>query len=100
MLCGCCVLVGLVSSFTTGAIIQRTKKFRLMMRISCFGCAFIAFLAIWTFKVATDSALICVNIISIGIVMVPIIPISINFSSELTFPIEPTVVTGTLMMVG
>jgi hypothetical protein len=36
----------------------------------------------------------------IGVVIVPIIPVGINFSGELTFPIEPTVVTGTLMMVG
>lgn len=36
----------------------------------------------------------------IGVVIVPIIPVGINFSAELTFPIEPTVVTGTLMMVG
>jgi hypothetical protein len=44
--------------------------------------------------------MIAINISTMGIVLVPIIPIGINFSSELTFPIEPTVVTGTLMMTG
>ena len=43
---------------------------------------------------------ISINILLMGILIVPIIPIGINFSSELTFPIEPTVITGTLMMVG
>ncbi len=32
--------------------------------------------------------------------MVPIIPIGINFASELTFPQEPTVVTGFVLMAG
>lgn len=58
------------------------------------------FFCVFTFAKSTDSILISINILCVGFVVVPMIPIGINFSSELTFPIEPTVITGTLMMVG
>jgi len=70
------------------------------MRISCFGCLIIMIIAIFTFAKRTDGVLISLNIMAMGFVIVPIIPIGINFSSELTFPIEPTVITGTLLMLG
>jgi hypothetical protein len=43
---------------------------------------------------------VLVNFILLGIVMVPIIPVSINFGSELTFPIAPILSNGILLMVG
>lgn len=39
-----------------------------------------------------------VNIFVAGILIVPIIPISLNFASELTFPQSPAVITGFLLM--
>lgn len=71
-----------------------------MMRISTIGCTICFLFAIFTFNRKTDAVLISINTLILGIFIVPIIPIGINFSSELTFPIEPTVITGTLMMVG
>lgn len=71
-----------------------------MMRLSCFGCLVVFVLAVFTFARGTDGVLISINIMIMGLFIVPIIPIGINFSSELTFPIEPTVITGTLLMVG
>jgi hypothetical protein len=40
------------------------------------------------------------NFILLGMVMVPIIPVSMNFGSELTFPIAPILTNGILLMVG
>lgn len=57
-------------------------------------------MAIVTFSIYSDELFISINMLILGCFLVPIIPISINFSSELTFPIEATVITGTLMMVG
>lgn len=42
--------------------------------------------------------MILVNTILLGIFLLPIIPIGLNFSQELTFPIEPSVINGLLMM--
>ena len=44
--------------------------------------------------------LIYVNIFTAGTLIVPIVPIGLNFSSELTFPQAPTVVTGFVLMTG
>ena len=59
-----------------------------MMRISCFGCLAEMLFACYTFHKQTDVTLISANISTLGIVLVPMIPIG------------PTVVTGTLMMTG
>ena len=40
------------------------------------------------------------NFVVLGIFMVPIIPVSMNFGSELTFPIAPILTNGILLMVG
>ncbi len=36
----------------------------------------------------------------LGMFMVPIIPVSMNFGSELTFPLSPAMTNGSLLMVG
>ena len=69
------------------------------MRFSCIGTAVIGSSLTYLFT-TNKRDLIAANVIMIGVVIVPIIPVGINFSGELTFPIEPTVATGTLMMTG
>ena len=44
--------------------------------------------------------LIYINIFVAGSLIVPIIPISLNFASELTFPQAPAVITGFVLMAG
>ena len=41
-----------------------------------------------------------VNLMLLGMFMVPIIPVSMNFGSELTFPLSPAMTNGSLLMVG
>ena len=69
------------------------------MRFSCIGTAIVLVSGAYFFTTQLNDVII-VQTLMIGVVIVPIIPVGINFSAELTFPIEPTVVTGTLMMVG
>lgn len=71
-----------------------------MMQLSCFGCLILMTIAIFTFAAYTDAVMISINVMVMGFAIVPIIPIGINFSSELTFPIDPPVITGTLLMTG
>ncbi len=42
--------------------------------------------------------LISINVVLGAALLVPIIPVGIDFCGELTFPIEPTVCTGFLLM--
>jgi len=70
-----------------------------MLRFSCIGTAVLG--CFLTFFYATGKTdLIAANLLLTGLAIVPVIPVGIDFSGELTFPIEPTVVTGTLMMAG
>ena len=99
IICGATTVVGLMMSFGSGILIQRKQKFRAMMRFSCIGTAVVGLSLTYLFT-TNRTDLIAANVIMIGVVIVPIIPVGINFSGELTFPIEPTVATGTLMMTG
>lgn len=40
------------------------------------------------------------NLGFLGIFMVPIIPVAMNFASEITFPIAPAMTNGWLLMIG
>ena len=99
IVCGLTTVLGLAMSFVSGMLIQRKQLFRTMMRFSCFGTAIILISGAYVFTTQLNDVIV-VQTLMIGVVIVPIIPVGINFSAELTFPIEPTVVTGTLMMVG
>ncbi len=35
-----------------------------------------------------------------GVTLVPAVPVLVNFAGEITFPQEPTVITGFMLMVG
>ena len=41
-----------------------------------------------------------VNLMLLGMFMVPIIPVSMNFASEITFPLSPAMTNGWLLMIG
>ena len=47
-----------------------------------------------------SKSLILLNAVLFGISVIPIVPVLINFSSEITFPQEPTVITGLMLMMG
>jgi MFS family permease len=68
-----------------GFILKKTKKNRLLLRICCVGTLLALALTFYTLQQPL-MWLIYLNIFLIGFLMVPIIPIGINFASELTFP--------------
>lgn len=68
-----------------------------MVRISAFGVLIFMAIALFTFQ-TKSLVLISVNVVVGAALLVPIIPVGIDFCGELTFPIEPTVCTGFLLM--
>ena len=44
--------------------------------------------------------LVGVDLVFLGSFLVPIIPVSMNFASELTFPLAPAATNGILLMMG
>ena len=69
----------------------------LLLRISTFGTLILACAAIGTFF-TKDVLIVAINMITCAAFLIPIIPLAIDFASELTFPIEETVTTGFLLM--
>jgi hypothetical protein len=69
------------------------------MRAVCLGVTIAAILAEITIP-AENKVIVLVNLIILGIFLVPIIPVSMNFGSELTFPMAPALTNGLLLMVG
>ena len=80
-----------------GFILNRYHKYLLMIKISAIGSFFLVGLALLTFQTKNVS-LISANMIVAAVCLVPVIPVGIDFSAELTFPIEETVCTGFLLM--
>lgn len=68
-----------------------------MIRISSFGTFLLVGVAIGTF-ISRLEIIVSINMIVAAFCLVPIIPVSIDFATELTFPIEETVCTGFLLM--
>jgi len=91
------ILVGVVTSVVTGFVLNKWHKYVLMVRLSAFGS--LIMLGISIYAVYIDNALfIAVSLILAAVALIPIIPVGIDFASELTFPYEETVVTGFLLM--
>lgn len=91
------ILMGVVASMIAGVILNKYHKYMLMIRLACFGTAIILGLSLLTYG-TKNVDLISVNMIAGAMCMVPLIPVSIDFSAELTFPQDETVTTGFLLM--
>ena len=47
-----------------------------------------------------DQVIVGLNLMFLGMFMVPIIPVSMNFASEISFPLAPAMTNGWLLMIG
>ena len=81
----------------TGFILNRFHKYALMVRISAFGTAILLGVSIYAVLIQ-NGLFLAVTLILAAVALIPIIPVGIDFASELTFPYEETVVTGFLLM--
>lgn len=69
---------GMVSSILAGALVQKYHNYKLMLLISTWGTAGCFFLAIFTYS-TKNLGLIIANTFATGFLMLPIIPIGMNF---------------------
>ena len=91
------ILVGVITSMITGFILNRFHKYVLMVRISAFGTLIMLGASIYAVYLQ-NGLWIVITLVSAAVALIPIIPVGIDFASELTFPYEETVVTGFLLM--
>ena len=69
------------------------------MRAVCLGVSLMGVMIEFTLP-AENKVLVLINLIFLGIFLVPIIPVSMNFGAEITFPMPPQLTNGLLLMVG
>ena len=58
------------------------------MRAICLGVAIAGIMVEFTLP-AENKIVVLINVIILGIFLVPIIPVSMNFGAEITFPMAP-----------
>lgn len=91
------ILVGVITSMMAGFILNRFHKYVLMVRISAFGTLIMLGVSIYAVYLQ-NKLYIMISLVLAAVALIPIIPVGIDFASELTFPYEETVVTGFLLM--
>lgn len=97
---GACVsIVGVISSLVVGGVLQKTQKYLITTRLICVMVTLMVAVAIFTVPSGNHVA-VGVNLMFLGMFMVPIIPVSMNFASEITFPLAPAMTNGWLLMIG
>jgi len=92
---GIFIIVGVVSSIISGAVIDKNPQYLFLFRIICVGST-IMFATLIPVLPYGNKWLLGVNVALAGAVLVPIMPIGIGFACELTFPMEATVTNGIL----
>ena len=93
------VIAGVVSSLSTAIMLKKTQKYLLTLRIVCFGVCASIFCLPFANKTG-NFYLVLANAILFGICLVPIIPTSMGFAAELTFPMPAATTNGLLLMGG
>ena len=81
----------------TGWILNRWHKYVVIVRILAWLTFILTACASATFA-TKDVLIVGVSFVVCSCFMIPIIPVSIDFASELTFPNDGAVVTGFLLM--
>lgn len=80
-------IFGVISSMFTGALINKYHRYKFLLRVYTTGC-FVLFLILLGMFQTENVVLVSINLILVACCLIPIIPTSIDFSSELTYPIE------------
>jgi FLVCR family feline leukemia virus subgroup C receptor-related protein len=79
------ITMGVAASMVAGIVLNKYHKYLLMTRLAAFGTFILLGTALITYQ-TRNVTLITVNMIIAAACMVPVIPVSIDFAGELTFP--------------
>ena len=87
----------MIGSFIFSSIIDKTAKYQLMLKIVCFiGIIAIPFTYL---SLRPDNRIwFSVNLVFLGIAVIPCIPIAYSYSVELTYPVSEAMSNGMMIM--
>lgn len=91
------ICIGVISSMISGCILHKWHNYVMLVRISAWGSFIFVSIGMGSYY-TKDPLIVAIFIIIAATCIIPIIPISIDFATEMTFPIEETACTGFMLM--
>ena len=82
---GIYIVSGVIGSFMMSTFIDRTQKFKLVTRIITFGAILATALTFFTLP-SSNMGLFGSNMSLLGLMQIPLAPVSYAFAVELTYP--------------
>ena len=92
------VLAGTIGAIVVGLILDKTRKYLLLLRVVCWASCIGSFTLIYT--MAASFILCLINLTLLGAFMIPVLVIGYSFAVELTHPISPALVNGFMISCG
>lgn len=92
-------ILGIFSSVIAAVLLQKYQRFSLSLKLIC-GTTFVCGISSMITIPIGNIWITGITIIILGIGLVPISPVGMNFASELTFPTPAASTNGLLLMVG
>ena len=93
------ILAGVVGIFVFGFIMDKYKKFLLLFRVVGFGTTICAGAAIYVIPAGSPWPTLILVLVA-GVCVLPVIPVCISFSAEVTFPLDAGMTNGLLQLSG
>jgi MFS family permease len=92
------ILSGVVGSFIYGIILDKYNKYKLVLCILCFSSIGAITMAMFILPLG-NVPLFALNLMIVGVSVIPIIPVSYGFAVELTYPLSEAMSNGMMIMV-
>ena len=96
---GMTTIIGVIASFSAAVYLKRAKTFLWPMRTILIGMTLVFTMGIFAVP-SLNKIWVGISLLLLGVFLVPIIPLSDAFANELTFPIDPPLTQGLLLMCG
>jgi len=93
------ILFGIIGSGIAGAVVDRTQAFKIVLLCSLTG-GVISMVLLAIFLKPDDFAILCVVSAFIGFTMTPVLPLSLELATEISYPIGEATACGFLMTNG
>mmetsp|Transcript_11085 Transcript_11085/g.11178 ORF Transcript_11085/g.11178 Transcript_11085/m.11178 type:complete len:196 (-) Transcript_11085:41-628(-) len=98
IIAGSFLIFGVAASFISGAILDRTKKFKLLLLIYAIVTVIGIALCFYTLP-SGNVILFSINVAVNGMSIIPVIPLGFAYSVQITYPIPETMSNGIMLMV-
>lgn len=95
------LLAGIIGAIMVGAIVDRTGAYKITtIVLSLLNVIFLTVVNQTVYHLEYSYALFMISMMLMGFSSVAYLPLSFSFAAELTFPLQPALVNGALLLTG